>query len=64
MDADATSNTDTSHNSNGTAETDNSQHRWEGVNWEWPDLPARYDPDEHLLEQKSTTTMWDEMLEF
>ena len=64
MDADTKSTTDTSHNSNGTAETDNPQQRWEGINWGWPDLPARNDPDEQFPEQKATISMWDEMLEF
>ena len=64
MDADAKSNADTSHNSSGTADTDNTQHRWEGVNWGWPDLPARTDPEENQPEQKSSTSMWDEMIEF
>ena len=64
MDADSKSNTDMSHNSSGTAETDNTQQRWEGITWGWPDLPARNEPDANFPEQKNTPSMWDEMLEF
>ena len=72
MEADAKSNADTSNNSGSTTDSTRHQHGWDDAPWGWPDLPQRRGRDDmedkttegKIPEQKGSSSMWDEMIEF